>query len=115
MAARLTASMFVTPSVKARCAAPKLQSRITPRRRCLTVHAMSEEGGLKGFANKMGKKVTGNENYEFGDLTKKAAKVVKEGVTELGKEITGDENYQVGDLTKKAASAVEKEAAHLAE
>eukprot|EP00976_Prorocentrum_cordatum_P068510 1179176-Prorocentrum_minimum.AAC.3 len=70
------------------------------------------EGGLKGSATETGKVITGDENYQLGDLAKKAAKVVKEGATGLYHKLHGDE---VGDEMKKAAEAVKKETAKLGE
>eukprot|EP00242_Pyramimonas_sp_CCMP2087_P000396 CAMPEP_0198228978 /NCGR_PEP_ID=MMETSP1445-20131203/113881_1 /TAXON_ID=36898 /ORGANISM="Pyramimonas sp., Strain CCMP2087" /LENGTH=193 /DNA_ID=CAMNT_0043909415 /DNA_START=1023 /DNA_END=1604 /DNA_ORIENTATION=+ len=126
MAAIASSAFLAKPSVTSKTlkpyrATPKIQqaSRNAPRyRRCLTVRAEADEeggGGLKGFANKLGKKVTGNNNYEFGDISKKAAKIAKDGAEELGKELTGDENYKFGDLSKKAAKGASKAAEHAAE
>mmetsp|Transcript_35789 Transcript_35789/g.43210 ORF Transcript_35789/g.43210 Transcript_35789/m.43210 type:complete len:245 (-) Transcript_35789:219-953(-) len=39
--------------------------------------------------------------YKFGDFTRKAAQKAKQRLDQLGQNVTGDSDYQVGDLTKK--------------
>jgi hypothetical protein len=65
---------------------------------------------VKGLADKLGKKLTGNDDYEFGDITKKAATTVHDNAEEVGKELTGDAKYKPGDLTKGAAKEADKAA-----
>ena len=55
---------------------------------------------LKGLADKLGKKLTGNDDYEFGDHTKKAATRAEE----VGKGLTDDAKNKLGDLTSKGTA-----------
>ena len=54
------------------------------------------------------RKVTGDESYRFGDLTKKAAGGAKEAVEDVVRKATGDDGYEFGDLTKRALSDADR-------
>lgn len=45
------------------------------------------------------KKVTGDEDYRFGDLSKKAARTIGAGLENTVQTVTGDSEYKFGDYT----------------
>uniref|UniRef100_A0A7R9SVH6 Uncharacterized protein n=1 Tax=Polyblepharides amylifera TaxID=1486889 RepID=A0A7R9SVH6_9CHLO len=92
-------TIFQIPRGQVQARAP-LRS-VAGRNARLTVRAMADEGGLKGMAEKFGKKLTGNEDYKFGDMTKNAVDAAKEAAEGLGASVTGDEDYKFGDITRK--------------
>jgi hypothetical protein len=65
---------------------------------------------LKGLADKLGKKLTGKDDYEFREIPKKAATRAEE----VGKGLTGDAKNKLGDMTKGAAEKADKAADVLA-
>mmetsp|Transcript_33501 Transcript_33501/g.64162 ORF Transcript_33501/g.64162 Transcript_33501/m.64162 type:complete len:166 (-) Transcript_33501:10-507(-) len=111
----LNVSKSLAPRARALHAVP---SRVASLRRSnghLRVRASTGDS-LKDMASKVGKKVSGNDEYEFGDLTKKAASAaknlgndMKEAVTDFGKEMTGDNDYEVGDASKAVLKRAEED------
>jgi len=61
----------------------------------------------------MGKKITGNKEYEFGDITKNAVEMATEAIEDVGKLV--DEDYKVGDLSKKVVNTVRKDTKKLSD
>lgn len=45
-------------------------------------------------------------HYRFGDFTRNLGKGAKEGLDKMGQAVTGDEQYQFGDLTQQAVKNV---------
>lgn len=50
----------------------------------------------------------GDENYRFGDLSRRAVSDFKSATEDAVRAATGDENYHFGDLTKRAVSDLTK-------
>ncbi len=58
---------------------------------------LDEMGGVfKGGIEDAVKKVTGNEEYQFGDFTKSTVEGTKGGIEDAVKKVTGNEEYQCG-------------------
>uniref|UniRef100_A0A7R9XM92 Uncharacterized protein n=1 Tax=Polyblepharides amylifera TaxID=1486889 RepID=A0A7R9XM92_9CHLO len=90
--------------------------RRNPRFTSLTVRAAAEgkdSNSLRNIASKMGKKITGNKEYEFGDITKNAVEMATEAIEDVGKLV--DEDYKVGDLSKKVVNTVRKDTKKLSD
>ena len=54
--------------------------------------------GATSFIEKTVRGATGNEGYQFGDYTRGAVAEVQEAVNEVGAKVTGIEDYEFGDL-----------------
>eukprot|EP00581_Thalassiosira_minuscula_P012266 CAMPEP_0183719564 /NCGR_PEP_ID=MMETSP0737-20130205/12441_1 /TAXON_ID=385413 /ORGANISM="Thalassiosira miniscula, Strain CCMP1093" /LENGTH=338 /DNA_ID=CAMNT_0025949283 /DNA_START=149 /DNA_END=1162 /DNA_ORIENTATION=+ len=62
----------------------------------------SKSGSLSSPFEKVVRKVTGNERYKFGDITRSVVNTTTHGVEDVVRSVTHDGSYQFGDLTKKA-------------
>lgn len=49
--------------------------------------------------------------YKFGDFSRGAAKRAKENIEKMGRKLTGDESYQIGDLSKGLVADIRESAA----
>ena len=71
---------------------------------------LDEMGGVfKGGIEDAVKKVTGNEEYQFGDFTKSTVEGTKGGIEDAVKKVTGNEEYQCtagGSNLERAACGV---------
>lgn len=50
---------------------------------------------------RVARKVTQNENYRFGDITRSVVNTTTSGVEDVVRSVTQDEDYRFGDYTKK--------------
>lgn len=65
-------------------------------------------GGFEGRGNafeQFVQRVTGNADYNFGDVTRSVVNSTTHGVEDVVRTVTHDESYQFGDITKKAISS----------
>ena len=61
-----------------------------------------------GFFEGVVRNLTGDEDYEFGQYTKKAISDLTDKATTTGRAMTGDDQYEFGDLTKQVVSDLGK-------
>ena len=61
-----------------------------------------------GFFEGVVRNLTGDDDYEFGQFTKKAIADLTDKATTAGRELTGDDQYEFGDITKQVVSDLGK-------
>ena len=115
------ASLVTTSLLLAGRAAPESSRMLKPRvvpaqRRELAEHrrlgttAMSAAEGEWNFSEIVSpleetvRKLTGDDGYQFGDLSKRAASDMSKSVSKF----TGKERYEFGDITKKALADADR-------
>ena len=69
------------------------------------INPLDKMGGVfKGGIEDAVKKVTGNEEYQFGDFTKSTVEGTKVGIEDAVKKVTGNEEYQCNCRLKPRAA-----------
>lgn len=67
----------------------------------LSSGSKEDNGGANPFESIV-RRVTNNEEYKFGDITRSLVDTTTHGVEDVVRTVTHDENYNFGDITKKA-------------